>query len=63
MKPQSNWALLDIKLGRRKLEKAVRKGERLPIVIRGFIAQTGNDDGTSTEFTIDVTGVDVTVSF
>lgn len=63
MKPQSAHAVLDIKHGRRKLEKAVLMGERLPVVIKGFIEQVGNDDGTSTEFTIDVTNVDVTVDF
>lgn len=59
MRIQSGYAMLDVKSGRRGLERAMERGERVPVLIRGFVEQTGNDDGMSTEFCIDVTGVEV----
>ncbi len=58
---QSGSAVLDVIRGRRSLERAVRRGERVPVTIRGFIDQVGNDDGMSTEFTVEVTEASVMV--
>jgi len=56
---KSDFALLDVTTGRNRLLKLV--GDRrtpIPVTITGFIiAAWGNDDGTSREFSVDVTGV------
>lgn len=55
---KSDFAILDVKAGRSELAKRGGKGERIPVTIRGFIASRwGTDDGTSTEFAVDVTDV------
>ena len=67
MKLKSDFAVLDVKRGRKELAKMMPPGsnrlpddERIPVVIRGFIShQHGNDDGESIEFGIDVTNVEV----
>lgn len=60
----SDFAILDVKKGRKKLAKKVQSGhaagiltgdERIPITIYGYIShQTGSDDGVSIEFGVDV---------
>lgn len=52
----SNFAIIDVKGGRVKLAKRVNAGERIPVTIRGYIDTVhSQDDGTSIEFSIDVT--------
>ena len=55
----SDFAILDVKRGRVDLAKRINRGDnRIPVTIRGYITnQHGNDDGTSIEFTVDVTDV------
>lgn len=67
MKLQSDFALLDVKHGRKGLAKMMPPGsqslpkeKRIPVVIRGYISHRhGADDGTSIEFGVDVTSVEV----
>lgn len=67
MKLQSEFALLDVKRGRKTLAKMMPKDgtylpmdQRIPIVIVGFIShQHGCDDGTSIEFGVEVTSVEI----
>ena len=63
---KSDFALLDVKRGRGALFKALGHTGRkpgtgaapIPVTITGFILGAwGNDDGTSREFEIQVTGV------
>jgi len=55
-KISSDFAILDIKRGRVGFAKRVNAGERIPVTIRGYIdAIHSQDDGTSIEFSIDVT--------
>jgi hypothetical protein len=53
-KLRSDFALLDIKTGRKALAKLVEKGHRIPFTITGYIQEgrsgIGNDDGVSIEF-------------
>ena len=66
-KIRSDFALLDVKSGRKNLSKRMPAGfkrlpdaERIPVVIRGFISnQFGRDDGISIEFTVDVVEVEI----
>jgi len=68
MKLQSDFALLDVKRGRKALDKMMPPGsqplskrDRIPVIIRGFISHRhGADDGISIEFGVDVTSVEVT---
>jgi hypothetical protein len=55
----SNFALLDVKVGRKGLEKFLApQTHRVPVVIRGYIESAwSDDDGTSIEFQIDVTAL------
>lgn len=56
----SEFALVDVKKGRRKLAKRVLAGERIPVIFRGFIvSQWSQDDGTSIEFEIEVNSATV----
>lgn len=66
MKLHSDFALLDVKHGRKQLAKLMPGYRRLPdekmipVVIRGYIShQHGSDDGVSIEFGVDVTSVEV----
>jgi hypothetical protein len=65
----SDFAILDVRKGRKLLAKHFedrpRLGEcpkalRIPVVIRGYIdCVHGSDDGTSQEFAVTVTGLDL----
>jgi hypothetical protein len=64
MKIKSNFALLDVTSGRAALNKQCDKRnnlrEAVPVVIRGYITHRhGSFDGTSQEFAVDVTSVEV----
>lgn len=67
MQLRSDFALLDVKRGRRQLDKMIdRHGSNhdlaspIPVVIRGYITgRHGRDDGISQEFTVRVVRVDV----
>lgn len=67
MKLHSEYALLDVKHGRRQLDKAIDRGgkghdlpERIPVTIRGWITHRhGYDDGESQEFGVEVSSVEV----
>lgn len=71
MKLQSDFALLDVKHGRRQLDKMVERNgmtgaarhdlpERIPVVIRGYITgRYGSDDGVSQEWCVEVSNVEV----
>lgn len=54
----SDFALLDIKNGRKQLAKLVAAGHKIPFTISGFIQDgpggIGHDDGVSIEFAADV---------
>ena len=55
MKLDSAHAILDVKLGKHILKHALSNaGNKIPVTIKGHIVQAGNNDGTSTEFVIDV---------
>ncbi len=55
----SDFALLDVKVGRKGLEKFLApQTQRVPVTIRGFIEYAwGGDDGESIEFSVDVASV------
>ncbi len=58
---ESGFALLDVKRGRRDLVRKLGK-EPVELIIHGTIKDTadvGQDDGTSREFTVHVTKVEV----
>lgn len=66
----SDFALLDVKKGRKRLFKCVGgqgfgktgkpTGERIPVTITGFIVGAhSDDDGTSREFEVEVIGLDI----
>jgi hypothetical protein len=67
MKLHSKFALLDVEHGRKQLAKlmppgstSLPAGKRIPVVIRGYISHRhGSDDGTSIEFGVDVSSVEV----
>lgn len=57
LKIESDFALLDVKKGRKTLSKVFDKNQnaRIPVTICGFlIGQWGHDDGTSIEFEVEV---------
>ena len=57
----STFALLDVKKGRTALRRRFERapGLRVPVLIKGFITdQWGRDDGTSVEFTVEVTSAE-----
>ena len=59
IKLQSDFALIDIRRGRKKLLNHVKKGGKCYVVVRGFIdSEHGNDDGTSREFNMEVEEID-----
>jgi hypothetical protein len=53
----SEFALIDVKKGRKALAKVVRRGYRVPFTMSGFVqpGPNGRDDGVSIEFCADVT--------
>jgi hypothetical protein len=55
----SEFALLDVKVGRRALSKYLRpQSMRVPVTIRGFLEYSwSDDDGESIEFAVDVASV------
>lgn len=54
----STFAILDVMRGRVSLARRINFGERIPVTIRGYIDTVhGNDDGTSIEFSLEVTSV------
>lgn len=61
MKPasfKSDFALLDVKLGRTSLMKRVERGEKIRIRVEAVITGVwGGDDGVSREFELEVTSV------
>ncbi len=65
MKLESDFALLDVKRGRKTLAKKMPPGSArtdapIPVIIHGFIThQHGSDDGVSIEFGVDVTKIEV----
>lgn len=64
-KLHSDFALLDVKHGRKQLDKLMPPGsqrlpdnERIPVTIIGYISHRwGHDDGVSIEFGVDVENV------
>jgi hypothetical protein len=66
MKLQADFALLDVRHGRRQLDTLIDKSgnghdlpERIPVIIHGWItARWGADDGTSQEFSVEVSKVE-----
>ena len=66
MKLQSDFALLDVRRGRRQLDKLCDKAggndlpKRIPVVIHGWITHRhGSDDGVSQEYGVEVDRVEV----
>jgi hypothetical protein len=60
MKFYSDFALLDIKHGRKGVAKTIKGGKKIPVVIEGEIEGIwGQDDGISQEFEIAVKCVKV----
>jgi hypothetical protein len=65
----SDFAILDVRKGRKLLAKHFEsrprlgkcpKALRIPVVIRGYIdCVNGSDDGTSQEFAVTVTGLEL----
>ncbi len=62
MPPKIEFATVDVTGPRRRLEKRVNSGEKIPFTIHGYLDQPQNDDGVSqeyacqvTDFTIDLT--------
>lgn len=56
----SNHAILDVKHGRRKLDRFISADDkaRVPVVIHGYINGIwGHDDGVSISFCVDVTSI------
>lgn len=66
MKLQSDFALLDVKHGRRQIDKLIDRhgsnhdlADPIPVTIHGYITgRHGSDDGTSQEFTVRVDRVE-----
>lgn len=55
---KSDFAVLDVKVGRSKVRRALTKGAKVEVVIRGTICGPwGGDDGTSQEFALDVASI------
>lgn len=61
MRIASEFAMIDVKKGRRELARAVRDGQvRIPVTLVGFITGPyGQDDGMSIEFEVDVKKVEL----
>lgn len=55
---KSGFALLDVKAGRAKVRAALKKNQKINVVIRGTLSTAwSRDDGISQEFQIDVTSL------
>ena len=55
---QSDFAILDVKHGRRTLKNGLDHGETVEVIIRGCITGVhGRDDGESREFIVRVDSV------
>jgi hypothetical protein len=51
----ADFAYIDIKTGRSKVLKQMKKGKKIPITIKGHITYDfSGDDGTSILFTVEV---------
>ena len=50
MPPKIEFAIVDVTGTRRKLEKRVNSGEKVPFAVTGYLDQAQNDDGTSQEY-------------
>jgi hypothetical protein len=64
MKLNTDFAILDVKRGRKQLAKRVKgktsEPARVPVLIRGFLTNVwSRDDGVSIEFQVDVTSAEV----
>jgi hypothetical protein len=63
MKLQSDYAILDVKHGRKQLTKRfgpTKPPAKIPVVITGYIDGIfGNDDGVSREFNVTVEKLEV----
>ena len=67
MKIESDFAIIDVKRGRKALSRLMPQGslslaecDRIPVTIHGYIfCQHGADDGVSIEFGVDVERVEV----
>ena len=60
MKIQSQFAILDVKHGRKTLSKHLNQSGPVKVVIAGIIQNAwGRDDGESKEFEVLVTSIDV----
>lgn len=54
----SDFALLDVKRGRKALAARILKGEAIPVTLVGEITGVyGGDDGTSIEFIVNIHSV------
>ena len=61
-KISSDFAILDVMRGRKALERLLTRDPdaRIPVVIHGWLdSPHSNDDGTSIEFSVHVTSVDM----
>jgi len=57
---QSDFAILDIKKGRKSLLQACKRGESTKVTITGFIEEPwGDDDGVSQEFTLSIRDISI----
>lgn len=58
MKIDSDFVLIDVKEGRHKLLDRVKSGERISVIVRGYIyTDHSMDDGTGIEFEVRPTSV------
>lgn len=60
LKFSSDYGILDVKKGRKKLEAHLHKNQGVPVVIAAYLTCAyGHDDGISTPFNMDVISVEV----
>ena len=50
MPPKIEFVIVDVTGPRRKLEKRVANGEKVPFSVSGYLDQAQNDDGASQEY-------------
>lgn len=58
IKINSKFGLLDIKEGRQRVIKLLKKG-RVPVTVSGFITEEWNTDDVSTQFEMEIKSVTV----